>query len=457
MSKRLKVADRKTTCKFRFTVKCDEWGYFLELQQNSGQGLHNGHPRERRALSLPTRLLSEEQKNETLHVVNSASNKPAGRNYLFSKLGKFISNAKISYLAQKQYSPDTKKSDIEMMFDDFESSEEIAFTVLSDVPYSELDTEQLKNINYNNVTERVNNNQSITLCTTKSTDGKVINTPVSEIPLVKDIEPIAKEERKDRQMPLSDTLFISVAWVVLPAFRFFLLCPEVIWCDVTSHSNNKGFHLLTFSCRTSVDKQVIFLWIWIPNQQRFSFRWVFQHAIPILISSAHRSRVRFIMKDGDPQQRNEVIGSLMTVFTHAIEGGCGFHIVNMGWIRHVPAMSLINKSGQDRWKTIVRKIQGWLYSWMRPGYVEDDEEYQLSKYLLMMFIASAPVLSAAEGKLYMITGIMKFLNGYVFVYETLFLHYKRKHVRYFYTAHSSAHEVRSGRGIASLFFYFNSH
>ena len=63
-------------------------------------------------------------------------------------------------------------------------------------------------------------------------------------------------------------LFISIAWLVLPMFRLFKLCPEVIWCDVTSHSNNKGFNLLTFSCRTSVDMQAVFLWIWIPNQQR---------------------------------------------------------------------------------------------------------------------------------------------------------------------------------------------
>ena len=32
------------------------------------------------------------------------------------------------------------------------------------------------------------------------------------------------------------------------------------------------------------------------------------------------------MKDGDPQQRNEVIYALQSVFPNAIEGGCGWHI-----------------------------------------------------------------------------------------------------------------------------------
>jgi hypothetical protein len=84
-----------------------------------------------------------------------------------------------------------------------------------------------------------------------------------------------KEERSERKLMDSETLFIAIAWTILPALLFFKLCPEVVWCDVTSHTNNKGFHLLSFSCRTSIDKQVIFLWIWIPNQQSFSFWWVF--------------------------------------------------------------------------------------------------------------------------------------------------------------------------------------
>ena len=100
----------------------------------------------------------------------------------------------------------------------------------------------------------------------------------------------------------------------------------MIWCDVTSHSNNKGFNLLTFSCRTFVDKQVVFLLIWIPNEQKISFIWVFQHAIPILIPKYIRDRVQFTMKDGDAQQKNEILYTLLSIFPNAKEGGCGWHI-----------------------------------------------------------------------------------------------------------------------------------
>ncbi len=104
-----------------------------------------------------------------------------------------------------------------------------------------------------------------------------------------------------------------------------MLCPQVFWVDVTSHSNNKGFDLLTFSCHTSVGKQYIFFWIFIPNQKCFCFKWVFAHVIPLLITFQIQRRVQ-IMKDGDAQQWNDILKALKEVFPNAIEGGCGWHI-----------------------------------------------------------------------------------------------------------------------------------
>ena len=86
-----------------------------------------------------------------------------------------------------------------------------------------------------------------------------------------------------------------------------------------------SIYSVSLATRSLINK-LFFLWIWIPNQQRFSFRWVFQHAIPNLIPSWLRNCVRFIMKDGDPQQRNEIIYAMIDIFKNAIEGGCGYHI-----------------------------------------------------------------------------------------------------------------------------------
>lgn len=201
------------------------------------------------------------------------------------------------------------------MLNNFEDSDEILYTTMSDIPVSTLEENREED-----------RNATITACTTKLANGTIKNTPVSELPELEPIVDKVKQERIERGLSLQEFLFISVAWIVLPAFHFFKLCPEVIWCDVTSHSNNKGYCLLTFSCRTSIDKQVVFLWIWIPNEQRFGYRWVFQHVIPILIPKIFRDRVRMIMKDGCPQQRNEILRSLIAIFPNATEAGCGWHI-----------------------------------------------------------------------------------------------------------------------------------
>ena len=78
---------------------------------------------------------------------------------------------------------------------------------------------------------------------------------------------------------------------------------------------------------------------------------------------------------------------------------------------------------------------------MRPGYAEDETEYKISKCILLQYICSATVLSAAEGKVFMIVAILKFLRGHVFVHEQLYLHYRRRDIRCLDVAHASPHEV----------------
>ena len=202
------------------------------------------------------------------------------------------------------------------MLANFENSSEIKFTTISDVPHCDPDNHPLD-------TEL---EPSVLLSTTKQDNGKVVNTPIDDLPGMEDLVKSVRSSRNLRKIKNNQYQFVSIAWTILPILRFFLLCPEVVWCDVTSHSNNKGFHLLTFSCRSSIDRQVVFMWLWIPNEQRMSFRWVFQHAIPILLPRHACLRVRMIMKDGDPQQRNELMTVIAKVFPNAIEASCGWHI-----------------------------------------------------------------------------------------------------------------------------------
>ena len=109
---------------------------------------------------------------------------------------------------------------------------------------------------------------------------------------------------------------------------------------------------------------------------------------------------------------------------------------------HVPGSRTVTTRNRAKWKSAVYKIKQWVYSWMKPGYVETAEEYKISKFLLLQFVCAAPVLASADGNMFMILSMMRFLQGYVFVYEDLYLHYKRRELRHYDVAHASPHEVR---------------
>jgi hypothetical protein len=194
-----------------------------------------------------------------------------------------------------------------------------------------------------------------------------------------------------------------------------------------------------FSCRTSIGKQVVFLWVLIPNQQRFTFRWVFQEAIPTLLPKWLCDRAVFITKDADPQQRDEILASFKTVFKIASEGTCRFHEVHMGWKKHVSSFNAVCIQKIKKWILVLRKIHKWIYSWMMPGCIEDKDEYNLSKYLLEQFICSAAVLDAIDGHQFIIARIVKFLRYHVYPWETLYLHFYRKTLGHFDTSNSSTH------------------
>ena len=268
-------------------------------------------------MPFPVRLLTQEEKESVTNITNTSCVTTA-RNFVFKTFGKFVNKARLDYLERISVGGSSLTDDVTRMLGDFEKSGLVKFTTVSDVPLSELTSNR-----------PLSDEGSVTLSTTKVSDGTIVNTPVANIPKLSHLADIARHARVTRKLKPDQYLFMAIAWTMLPSLRYFLLCPEVLWFDVTSHSNNKGFCLLTFSCRTSLNKQVVFMWIWIPNEQRMSFRWVFQHALSTLLPKHARNRVKLIMKDGDMQARNEVMLALSELFPNAKEASCGYHIVEI--------------------------------------------------------------------------------------------------------------------------------
>ncbi|KAL7465293.1 hypothetical protein ACHAXS_005615, partial [Conticribra weissflogii] len=146
--KRVKTTNTDNICKFCFTVSCDNYGFFVDLNFNNGNPLHIGHPKPLPGINipLPTRLLSEEEKEDIVNVHESSGNNVAGRNFMRGKFGKFLNSMKVDYLKRKKNANNGAESDdIEFMLESFYKSKEIHFTTLTDMPMSLLDLKDNQN------------------------------------------------------------------------------------------------------------------------------------------------------------------------------------------------------------------------------------------------------------------------------------------------------------------------
>ena len=62
--------------------------------------------------------------------------------------------------------------------------------------------------------------------------------------------------------------------------------------------------------------------------------------------------------------------------------------------------------------------------------MEEEDEYKISKFLLLQFVCSAPVLRAADNNMTNVLSMIRFLQGHVFVHRDLYLHFPRRSVRH---------------------------
>jgi hypothetical protein len=202
-----------------------------------------------------------------------------GQNYVFSKLGKYITKAQIAYFTSKPSSPladGLKKSDTDSLLDFFEATEEISYQSLWDVPIDAGATALISTLNVD---------QTKGFAKINHTDDPDFIEPRES----------ASMTRKNPRVHEDARIFIAVVWANKYDIRIFSLFPEVFHADCTSDTNNTNNHLLTFSCCTSTGKQVVFLRVWIPNQKRFAFRWVFKFVLTSLFDARVFQRTRVVM------------------------------------------------------------------------------------------------------------------------------------------------------------------
>eukprot|EP00978_Attheya_sp_CCMP212_P005074 scaffold11222_cov56-Attheya_sp.AAC.3 len=84
---------------FKIMIKWDEHGFYVNLNCSSGCGKHKNHAKLNAAnIPFSTKLLPKEDNENLVHLAKSCAWSGVGRNYIHSKLGKYVSRAKNAWL-----------------------------------------------------------------------------------------------------------------------------------------------------------------------------------------------------------------------------------------------------------------------------------------------------------------------------------------------------------------------
>ena len=119
----------------------------------------------------------------------------------------------------------------------------------------------------------------------------------------------------------------------------------------------------------------------------------------------------------------EVQRALSEYLTNVMFTNCGFHLVTVGWdklgVRKKRKGSAVKKKQFEDFVAL------WLYSFMRPGYCENKEEYTISKTFLFSYLKSKKVndILGREDAELCEEWVRKVLTN-----ENSFLYYQRKNL-----------------------------
>jgi hypothetical protein len=136
-------------------------------------------------VSVPTLLLTSDQVDNIVHVVNATSNNGCACNNIHGKFGKFISLMKAAYLWRRENGDlNSPRDAIDHMMDNMVKSDKNSFVSLSDVTIKD----------YFDVTTTDCYVDTITITTTKSFTGHVHYEPINESSAISSLSAQINEE-----------------------------------------------------------------------------------------------------------------------------------------------------------------------------------------------------------------------------------------------------------------------
>jgi hypothetical protein len=129
----------------------------------------------------------------------------------------------------------------------------------------------------------------------------------------------------------SDVMLLFVAWRSDEDLRYITMFSEVLFIDTTYGTNRENRPLLIFAGTDNNRKTFTALRVFLPSECERVFRYVFEVAIPSLISKATVERINQINTDGDRQIYNPFTNCILdksSTWFGCIHVLCNYHMID---------------------------------------------------------------------------------------------------------------------------------
>ncbi len=350
------------SCRFRFTLNWDPFGIFFCCGIGSAE--HNHYQLQPAEMCFPSPLL-EGVRRETLKDLGGAyANCGVGRNYLFRKDGLYFSRSQVRYLYNddefiynKNAHDDHNETPPGNLLKYFAESHDVSYCVLGNM---------VDKTGSAIVINELRSEENINPLTTTLDDQEY-----------SDLLDVTSRHRGAYGLTDNENLFVAVAWVYTGELRLLHQFPYVIKVDDTSHTNNEKRPHLTFTAQTSSGKVFTWLRVFLPNKSAGCFRWIFSCVLPKLIGNEILQNIRLAVTDGDSQETSQLDAAIRSHFPRVVRVRCGWHLVEKGWQTYCPGERSVSSAKKADFKALIQPVKSWLYSWMRPGFCETEDEYHI--------------------------------------------------------------------------------
>ena len=193
-------------------------------------------------------------------------------------------------------------------------------------------------------------------------------------------------------------MMIGLAYVLPFELKQFQLFHAVMHVDAMAKTNKEQRPLVTVTSKDSPNKMFTVLRVFMPCEQSWAYRWLFQTVFPTLFGRSLLADVKSIITDGNSQEISQLEDAMHQYFTSAIRIRCSWHIIDRGWQQHLSwlHMGKSKKGNKNAWRMaaagedcmpdhhyISQVIHHWMITWAPPRYCIDSSEFAISKALFV--------------------------------------------------------------------------